>query len=129
MFAALIVAYSIWTDYFERWVDVPQISEMHLKKLPLPWASGIAFAALFFIVLEGGYRLAASEKEKIKELQSNPPGPELVLECWSDAVNCTLLIRNTNHATAFNVTIHGTSNGDLSSAPCDVSILHRGGAA
>jgi len=52
--ATCAIAYSTWTEYVEPFVDVP---EFHFHKLPVSWALVIAFAALFFVVLEGSYRL------------------------------------------------------------------------
>jgi hypothetical protein len=63
-FVALVFAYSVWTEYVEPFVQVP---ELHIKKLPLSWALATALFALFFVVLEGSYRLRLIERKSVTE--------------------------------------------------------------
>jgi hypothetical protein len=67
VFLFFVLLYGLYTDY-GPFVELP---EFHLKKLPLPWALVIVCVGLFFIVLEGGYRLQRAEKERwSKELEA-----------------------------------------------------------
>ncbi len=102
--AAFVLLYSVWTEYVEPWVEVPQ---MHIKKLPLSWALMIAFAALFFIVLEGSYRKLKDSKNVAVEV------PELYLQYEEG-------YKNTLEYSAFFLRVEGerkASNVEISSEP------------
>lgn len=103
--AGLALAYSIWTEYIDTFVQVPQI---HLGKLPLPWALAIVLAALFFIVLEGSYRRQAAT-------EVDPERPFLTIHFpVSDLLETSaailgqadyIFLRNVGRRTAFDIQI------------------------
>src|SRR6266478_3837696 len=62
---AVVVVYSVWTEYVEPFVQVP---ELHIRKLPLSWALAIACLGLFFVALEGSYRLRLMERKSVNEI-------------------------------------------------------------
>jgi hypothetical protein len=72
-----VVVYSVLTTYVEPLVEIPRIS---IPKLPLPWALTLVFLALFFIVLEGSYRL---HKQATPD-EFDEQNPRIVPECrWA----------------------------------------------
>lgn len=57
-------AYSFFTT-FQPFVNLKSFRPAGLPKLPLTWAAVIVFAAIAFVVVEGGYRLDKAQHEKL----------------------------------------------------------------
>jgi succinate dehydrogenase hydrophobic anchor subunit len=130
--AGIFIAFSIWTEYFEPWVEAPVV-KMH-KKLPLLWAMVVVLVCLVIILIEGGVQLHAANKDnwdqekaklawenaglaqKLARAVSEPSGPELMIDFFPPDISVNivqLLVINLRDGTAHHVQVHPIKNAGL----------------
>jgi len=123
--AALLFVYGLVSDYGNL-VDLPSSLRVDMwPKLPLPWATAIVFAALFFIAIEGGVRFHRDTVKKftcdadgLRNDLANIGGPQLMI---GYAQANYLVVQNNGGGTAYTVVLKVPEDGSVfSSKPINI---------